>query len=739
MSAVPAGYHFNPRAVAGPHVVQPRPYDVLLTETSIFDSKDPRLANEVLNERFRQLGRRNAAQAAALPAPGTYRLVPIHHIAGKTADDTGTALETMFGNDLAWAYRCYEIAHNGHTNLAGQPLFQSHLYLFNVLIGFEWRPSMQNVMMVERAARRAADFLFDVTDGWMTFGQVVIGGPELLNCADIQVMASNRLHPRSWVGGLHDEKKYMPIRLGRGMWQKNNRGSIPWDEPEGYRVLVHEWAHYALELLDDYIAVHEVYIPEDVNAIQGPNEARRSNRSLAVPSISQPVESIMATLEGTSELTAKAGTKGKRAEWDSLIEGFYGVSGPRVPRFPRIQHNVVGELAFQPVEGPLPLRELPHVAVLSQGDTTPTWSQELLLTRLPLQVRPDHCWVYILKDLDADGIPGAIIAQGTVDQLRGGGFRLFGAEANDTIVLIGNGIDWRERVLVARIDRFEPDPDPEGRRLIGELDWRAVEPTPFPMIDVIPERVGNPSQRTAQVSVQVTVSDGSTLQTPAVEHVAIFPLDQVNSPAGKGDRRIDLRPGMATPEPVALDGHVFVKLADGTWVIATYAQGGGPPTDSPGGSSPITPGSSEGNLMVFFNDQDEYPRFNTHHGAIRVITTRLPGGTPTSLPTGAEARGYAYTLCSNSALPADYLPTLSLAYDKRTELMDGIALIHRQTDDGTWEPVSTYRPNGAWFVSMPLDEKTAPRLINPDWPKDQPRVEHYRLYLVPRAAAHAED
>src|SRR5262249_55091972 len=129
----------------------------------------------------------------------------------------------------------------------------ARLCLFNVLVALEWNPDQAYMRQLEWAFRRASDFLYDATDGTMAFGQVVFGGPELMDAADIQIMASNRLLARSWVSGLHIPRKYMPIRVGRGVWHKNNLASIPWDEPEAYRTLVHEWGHYALELRDAYL------------------------------------------------------------------------------------------------------------------------------------------------------------------------------------------------------------------------------------------------------------------------------------------------------------------------------------------------------------------------------------------------------------------------------------------------------------------------------------------------------
>jgi hypothetical protein len=726
-------------AGAGSEIVQPRLMNVKLVEVSL-NGEAPLIAPKV-----NESGARNKAQQDKinellqnkLDQLPPYQLLPIYF------GEPGNTLYNMFKSSLNWSYRCYEVTATDPldntkpaTTVDGQRVFQDYIYLFNVIVAFEWTPSKYNIAMLERAARRAADFLFDVTNGWMTFGQVVIGGPELLHCADIQIMASNRFLARSWVGGLHEPTKYMPIRLGRGNWQKNTRGSIPWDEPEGYRTLVHEWAHYALELLDDYVERHEVYVRDELNATQGTTEARRSNRTVLVPAISQPVESIMSTLEGTSELTAKEGSRSqqrKQAEWDVLANGFKGVDGKQIRRFPRIKLPVLD------IEGPLPLPELPNI-VWFETDAYATaaeaWADELLLLRSAISpvVSLEHCWVYVLKKYGADPIPSRILAQGTLDRLVDDGFRLFGAAEEDQLVLIGNDGNWKTRILRATIPTELPKRKEDDRKEIQDLIWYDVTPDPFPVITAHPEVV-DPEKpiadlRAFPVVVQIKKADGMLISDGELP-VYVFPLDQVVSPTSE---RIAIKNNKSTIASIALDGHIYAEI-DGKIIIATYSQGGGPTTGSPTGGTPITPGSSEGNLLVFFDDRGEYPDYNKHHQQIKVVTTRWPGsGEGTSKSADIDARGYAYSLCANTILPSEYLPTLALSYDKRAELRDGEAIIHRLDDTGKWQPITSYRPSGAWYVAAPLTIKTAPRLFDPDLNGEAGRVEHFRLFWVPPEA-----
>jgi hypothetical protein len=669
---------------------------------------------------------------------------------------------------LIWAYRCYEVVHASRFSQVSPSgrRFQDYIYLFNVLIALECEPNQHDLRLFARAARNASNFLFDVTDGWMAFGQVVIGGPELMDCADIQIMASNRLLPRSWVGGFHEAKKYMPIRLGRGLWQKNNRVSIPWNEPEGYRVLIHEWAHYALELLDAYLetivksprqaqpgcyrylfqrsklslkrifwlvgAVIAAYFrrysrrfspfsshPENTGNSQ---QAQWADAQMVVPKICLPVESIMDSMEGTSELVPKQPGQRKQSEWDQIIAGMYE------PRFPRIKRQP------ERIDGSLPLQDLPFIIRLVTKPTMPEPEKvsELLLFDVPPDINPEHCWVYILRY--HNGTPSRIIAQGTLDARLDRGFRLLGAQQDDDIVLIGNTIGnsgRHEIVQRGHIQGVEAIEDPlRDKWQMGDKPYKAMvkwEPRDLkmviPLVEIMPQPVESYDDPTTKIAVRVSGVPQDQVQ------ITLFPLDQ---PQG-----IELEEGKATTDPVALDGHVLVSWGGpNQLIIVNYSQGGGPPTGSPVGATPMTAGSSEGNLMIFFADRGDYPQ--THFSRIRIVTTRLPGMDATikdaELDVDVEARSYAFSLSSNEPLPVEHLPTLVLAYDKRAELNDGEPFIYRK-QEGQWVRITSYRPPNASYVAAPLNQHTAPNLFVPNPDTDNGRVEHYRLFFVPYSSA----
>lgn len=190
------------------------------------------------------------------------------------------------------------------------------LVLFNVVIGLAWQPPETNEYIgdllnglgensVVSNAESATSYLYDLTDGRMAFGPVTIHvNGEHWESTDIRIVPANDLKPSAQVGGIVPQSfiytstvfvtsttVYSPgaITLGRN-WvacAPATGGSPPpyliacnpsdsvtdtvklygasdavafgsttkygnWDDVTGYRTIVHEWAHYALFLYDEY-------------------------------------------------------------------------------------------------------------------------------------------------------------------------------------------------------------------------------------------------------------------------------------------------------------------------------------------------------------------------------------------------------------------------------------------------------------------------------------------------------
>jgi hypothetical protein len=667
-----------------------------------------------------------------------------------------SAGDSAFGPSLDWAYREYIVRRLSVGEDAGAALLgdaptqavdlatrrrqmqaltpiarpatpdEPRLCLFNVLVALEWLPDQAYLRQLEWAFRRASDFLYDVTDGTMAFGQVVFGGPELMDAADIQIMASNRLLSRSWVSGLHIDRKYMPIRMGRGVWHRNNHVSIAWDEPEAYRTLIHEWGHYALEQRDAYAMPQQLTSATTAGLANAPDQllipakpGETAPFAIIMPHMGIASESVMATTEGNSELlahTAGSSAKRKSEEW-GIIQA----------RFPWL--NPSAQSLEGPGRLPLPLPRLQRLATLAAPAPA-----SLLLRAFPQDIRLDSCWVYVLKGGGADQPnPERVIAQGTLESRSvDEGFRLLGADPGDTVVLIGS--DHSGNPLVYRGDIAAVG---DGQAEAGVKQWRRATPGAFPAISVVPDAMESPGKM-ARVSVRVDSAGG---QLP--DSVTLFPLGQVlpeNAIAlGAPDR-----PAWASAahEAPTLDGHVLLRWKDGTLLISSFSQGGGPSSSSPFPANPITAGSADGKALLFFYDETRAAAYAANpsayvshtpqvdYGDVKVVTTTVHG-LPGDVPAGARGLTTPVGLAGNAALPLSLAPTLVLYYDAPDErdLLAGDVRICRLID-GTWTALPTYLPAGYPFAVAPLTLETAGTLAAEG---AMARVEYYRVFWLPRS------
>jgi hypothetical protein len=109
--------------------------------------------------------------------------------------------------------------------------------------------------MLARAVYHASTYLYDLTDGQMAFGEVTIyPNQEHWLDADIQMYAQNQLRPHVRPRGLMAPEGNVAIQLGRA-WDGHGSVTGKWDQPDGYRTIIHEFGHYALGLYDEYLKV----------------------------------------------------------------------------------------------------------------------------------------------------------------------------------------------------------------------------------------------------------------------------------------------------------------------------------------------------------------------------------------------------------------------------------------------------------------------------------------------------
>ncbi|HET9224142.1 MAG TPA: hypothetical protein VFO07_16640, partial [Roseiflexaceae bacterium] len=594
----------------------------------------------------------------------------------------------MFGASLDWAYREYIVRRLSAGDDAAAPLGDApaqavdldtrrkqiqaiqvvdrpadpadpRLCLFNVLVALEWLPDQATMRQLEWAFRRASDFLYDATDGGMAFGHVIFGGPELMDSADIQIMASNRLLPRSWVSGLHITRKFMPIRIGRGVWHKNNLASIPWDEPEAYRTLVHEWGHYALELRDGYLEQRPLAFagaagPEGLLIRAHPGAT--APFTVIMPRITMHSESIMATTEGKSEFvthTDGGDAKRKSEEWSIIGH-----------RYPWLATSVQSREG--PGRLPLPLPRFQRLGALAGDPSAAARQPTAMLRTFPPNMQLDRCWVYVLPNVAADRpAPERVIAQGTLEgRSAESGFPLLGAGAGDTVVLIGRDRENHPVVFSGAIDIAMVDSQVQA----SIKEWRNATPDAFPAIAVVPD-LAEDDTKVARISVQLDSAGG-----PLPEQVWVFPLGQSRAQDAIGLGRPD-RPTWSSEahEVPTLDGHLLLRWRDGTLLISSFSQGGsGPNSIGPYPANPLSAGSSDGHAALCSYDDARAgayavdPLVYTNRGllqadysGLKLITTIAPDipGTP---PAGGHARSHVVSMASNAPLPLRITPTLAL-------------------------------------------------------------------------------
>ncbi|MEZ4866493.1 MAG: VCBS repeat-containing protein [Caldilineaceae bacterium] len=167
-----------------------------------------------------------------------------------------------------WAYRTYLTSLAWDNEGVAQPVLagatgeqrlvlrkKNPLVLFNLVVSVEWAAGEAYLQQLAHAFQSASNYLHDLTDGQMAFGQVAIyeNGVHWAD-ADIQVGAKRGIHPHAYIGGITATDSSHVMVVGRG-WNRSGDDRRAWDEPDGYRTLVHEFGHYGLYLYDEYIAL----------------------------------------------------------------------------------------------------------------------------------------------------------------------------------------------------------------------------------------------------------------------------------------------------------------------------------------------------------------------------------------------------------------------------------------------------------------------------------------------------
>lgn len=619
--------------------------------------------------------------------------------------------------------------------------------LFNVLVALEWTPDTAYLHQLEWAFRRASDLLYDVTDGYMAFGQVVFGGRDMMDCADIQIMASNRVLPRSWVDGLKNADKYQPIRMGRGIWHDRNQVTIPWEEPEGYRTIIHEWGHYALSLLDKYIE------PRPFKGSIRSQTVRADPVQITVPKRRLTSISIMETLEGTSELVSQVSTNisKKDAAWKKIDDDYRWLRAILDRNTPTIPG---------PRQLPFPLPQFWYLGIAKPDPTAPRLAKTLLdpqiIPGIPnpkdQSVPPkdsgflSRYWTYILTR-NGQNEYDRMIAQGTLDARSWEeSFELLGAEPNSSVLVFAEPHDQPPQTFYANLEQI-------GSDQLGITEFIPLPTDDQHIIDVIPllpEQVPNLSEaeRSAYshsagpfyLSIRVrNVNQETNLS------VWLFPQGQTTSYKSESLSRLapdeaallglnGANDWVSSPVKVpTLDGHVLVELG-ATRLASTFSQGGGPQSHTGIPTNPITAGSSDGTAMLLFNPNTDNIAEQRYGERFKVVTNAVHG-VRLSNPSGEEVRSSIYSIAANLPLPRELGATLVMYFDTPYQDESDYLRMYCLKDDATWKHLNAEVSPSGRFVTIPLgsdvisDDGTGTQLVLEE--TQRPQVECFRLFGAP--------
>lgn len=190
------------------------------------------------------------------------------------------------------------------------------LVLFNIVASVEWDATISYTDHLSRAFKLASDYLYDVTDGQMALGHVAVyDSATHWTDADFQFSTRNMVIPHANPGGISSEDTSKIIRVGR-YWNGFSGNQGDWDQPSGFRTLIHEFGHYALSLYDEYFRI--TYDEENKPSFDDSVDCTGSEiRDPDTPYTT--TASIMDYQYNASELWAA----GLNARWDQACQNTY--------------------------------------------------------------------------------------------------------------------------------------------------------------------------------------------------------------------------------------------------------------------------------------------------------------------------------------------------------------------------------------------------------------------------------
>jgi hypothetical protein len=321
----------------------------------------------------------------------------------------------------------------------------SPLVLFNLLVSIEWDADVTYTEEISRAIQSASDYLYDITDAQMAFGQAAIyDNAEHWTDADMHISTSNVVRPRAYVGGINSADPAHAIKLGRG-WDGTSGNQEPWDQPDGYRTLIHQFGNYALYLYDEYFG----YVFDQYGNLVGEVPAYCTGPENRNPATDATNASIMDYQYTTSELSARdvpglwstlceqtaQWQMNGESTWETVARTYSDTISP--PRWQFTTPIERGSVLTGPTSLPPDILALPQVEV-HQTDPSPPVRH--------LTVYGPNSEAYGGANVSLRKQDGQIIEQGLTD--RNGRLDIYGAVEGDTVQAVSSDAGLEGSVTV---------------------------------------------------------------------------------------------------------------------------------------------------------------------------------------------------------------------------------------------------------------------------------------------------
>ncbi len=588
---------------------------------------------------------------------------------------------TVRGQHEGWAYRTFitsvEVDATGNTApfIVSQPQGEQvlvvrpeqPLIIFNLLVSIEWDATDEYVADIQAAFDAAADFLYDVTDGQMTFGQVAIyDNAEHWTEADIQITTKNVVNPHAFIGGITSEDTSHIIRVGR-FWNGNTADQGLWSEPAGYRTLVHEFGHYGLGLYDEYFGYLKVG-----DTLVGKKRTvcvHKDNRT------GDPDASIMDYHYTTSELpdvgrwtlhcqeTAQHQLNNGEADWQTMARLYNDHSDEH--RWQLVNPDARAGVG-QSVPGPEAVPTIlpfPVMITTNQGNDPEPFTLQVCYNGAPYQ---DRTWVTLAKT------GGIAMDQGMTDKTAGH-IEILGALPDDAlrVVSLDNRLSTQQTVEQALARGY--------LELTPNTKLRALGTTSPPYLRLWPTT----DSQGALDGLRLVVE---RWQAESKLFYALIGSDSLGQSGviAKGGSSKDV-----VFLPYAQDGYAkqsgyvnLLGIQNGQTIDLTVDYR----LQQTLNISHTSLFSNDGNLELHL-EPGSLPLDKVH------FLIASPWGLPGSLPTGLAAVGEVYEVTASGNVTSLEKPAvLTFHYDSETMAgfdSDSIAIYQWNPATGTWHPMDT--------------------------------------------------